>query len=141
MHSVIVWTHIFFNKLKLYQIEAHCRENRLSPTDRKEYRLVHAFPVLEAFSKWLRENYAQVLPKSAVGKAMAYTMTRWEQLSNYLLDGTLQLDNNEIENKIRVIALGRKNYLFAGSHQAAQRAAMIYSFFAMCKFEEVNPQQ
>ncbi len=126
---------------KLYQIEAHCRENRLSPTDRKEYRLVHALPVLDAFSKWLRENYARVLPQSAIGKAMAYTMNRWQQLSNYLLDGTLQLDNNEIENKIRVIALGRKNYLFAGSHQAAPRAAMIYSFFAMCKYEEVNPPQ
>jgi transposase len=126
---------------KLYQIEAHCRENRLSPTERKEYRLVHAFPVLEAFSKWLKENYAQVLPKCAIGKAMAYTMNRWEQLSNYLLDGVLQLDNNEIENKMRAIALGRKNYLFAGSHDAAQRAAMIYSFFAMCKYEEVNPQQ
>ncbi|WP_268037087.1 transposase domain-containing protein, partial [Algoriphagus sp. PAP.12] len=49
--------------------------------------------------------------------------------------------NNAIENKIRPIALGRKNYLFAGSHDAAQRAAMIYSFFAMCKIEDVNPQQ
>lgn len=58
-------------------------------------------------------------------------LTRWEQLSNYLLDGTLLLDNNEIENKMRAIALGRKNYLFAGSHDAAQRAAMIYSFFAI----------
>lgn len=62
---------------KLYRIEAHCRENPFSPTDRKEYRLDHALPVLDAFSKWLRENYAQVLPKSAIGKAMAYTMTRW----------------------------------------------------------------
>jgi transposase len=125
---------------KLYQIEAHCRENGLSPKERKEYRLVHAFPVLEAFSKWLQENYAQVLPKSTIGKAMAYTMTRWDQLSNYLMDGVLEIDNNPVENKIRPVALGRKNYLFAGSHDAAQRAAMIYSFFAMCKAEEVNPQ-
>ncbi|SDA97503.1 Transposase [Algoriphagus alkaliphilus] len=125
---------------KLYQIEAHCRENGLSPKERKEYRLVHAFPVLEAFSKWLQENYAQVLPKSTIGKAMAYTMTRWDQLSNYLMDGVLEIDNNPVENKIRPVALGRKNYLFAGSHDAAQRAAMIYSFFAMCKTEEVNPQ-
>ena len=56
------------------------------------------------------------------------------------MDGMLEIDNNAVENKIRVIALGRKNYLFAGSHQAAQRAAMIYSFFAMCKYEDVNPQ-
>ena len=72
---------------------------------------------------------------------MAYSMNRWQQLSNYLMDGMLEIDNNKIENIIRPVALGRKNYLFAGSHDAAQRAAMIYSFFAMCKKEEVNPQQ
>lgn len=126
---------------KLYEVETHCRENRLSPEDRKAYRLDHALPVLDAFSNWLKQNYAQVLPKSSIGMAMAYTMTRWEELTNYLMDGMLEIDNNAIENKIRPIALGRKNYLFAGSHDAAQRAAMIYSFFAMCKIEEVNPQQ
>lgn len=126
---------------KLYEIEAHCREKRLTPQDRKAYRLDKALPVLDAFSKWLTENYAQVLPKSTIGIAMAYTMTRWKELSNYLLDGVLEIDNNAIENRIRPVALGRKNYMFAGSHDAAQRAAMIYSFFAMCKTEEVNPQQ
>ncbi len=126
---------------KLYEIEAHCRGNRLTPQDRKAYRLDKALPVLDAFSKWLTENYAQALPKSTIGIAMAYTMTRWKELSNYLLDGVLEIDNNAIENRIRPVALGRKNYLFAGSHDAAQRAAMIYSFFAMCKAEEVNPQQ
>jgi len=64
----------------------------------------------------LRENYAQVLPKSIIAKAMAYTMTRWEQLSNYLMDGMLEIDHNKIDNAIRPVALhnqGRKNYLFA----------------------------
>jgi transposase len=126
---------------KLYEVETHCREKQLSANDKKSYRLDHALPVLEAFSTWLKENYAQVLPKSIIGKAMAYSMTRWEQLSNYLMDGMLEIDNNKIENVIRPVALGRKNYLFAGSHDAAQRAAMIYSFFAMCKKEEANPQQ
>lgn len=124
----------------LYEVEAHCRENGLSPQDRKAYRLDKALPILNAFSEWLKENYVQVLPQSAIGKAMAYTMTRWEELTNYLKDGMLEVDNNAIENKIRPIALGRKNYLFAGAHDAAQRSAMIYSFFAMCKIEEVNPQ-
>lgn len=126
---------------KLYEVEAHCRDKQLSTKDKKSYRLDHALPVLEAFSSWLQENYAQVLPKSIIGKAMAYSMNRWQQLSNYLMDGMLEIDNNKIENIIRPVALGRKNYLFAGSHDAAQRAAMIYSFFAMCKKEEVNPQQ
>ncbi|SFH16276.1 Transposase IS66 family protein [Algoriphagus hitonicola] len=116
---------------KLYEVEAHCREMRLSPEDRKAYRLDKALPILDTFSNWLKENYAQVLPKSSIGKAMAYTMTRWEELTNYLMDGMLEIDNNAIENKIRPVAIGRKNYLFAGSHDAAQRAAMIYSFFAI----------
>jgi len=126
---------------KLYEIEAHCRVKKLTPPERKAYRLDKALPVLDSFSKWLTENYGQVLPKSAIGMAMAYTMKLWKELSNYLLDGLLEIDNNPVENKIRPVALGRKNYLFAGSHDAAQRAAMIYSLFAMCKTEEVNPQQ
>ena len=126
---------------KLYEVEAHCREKNLSPEDRKAYRLDKALPVLDAFSNWLNENYAQVLPKSSIGMTMAYTMKSWEELTNYLKDGILLVDNNDIENKLRSVAIGRKNYLFAGSHEAAQRAAMIYSFFAMCKIEEVNPQQ
>ena len=126
---------------KLYEAEAHCRENNLSAAERKVYRLDNALPVLDAFSKWLQENYSQVLPKSSIGKAMAYTMTRWEQLSNYLKDGMLEIDNNLVENIIRPVALGRKNYLFAGSHQSAQRAAMIYSLLAICNKEGVNPYQ
>ena len=59
-----------------------------------------------------------------------------ERLENYLLDGRLEIDNNWIENKIRPLAIGRKNYLFAGSHNAAERAGMIYSFLAMCRVAE-----
>ena len=66
---------------------------------------------------------------------------RERMLSAYLYDGNLQIDNNLVENAIRPIALGRKNYLFAGSHEVAQRSAMIYSFFAICKKHEVNPHQ
>jgi len=66
-------------------------------------------------------------------------LKRWEQLMAYLYDGHLHIDNNLVENVIRPVSLGRKNYLFAGSHEAAQRAAMIYSFFAICKKHDVNP--
>ena len=65
-------------------------------------------------------------------------MARWNGLCTYLYDGILEIDNNLVENAIRPVALGRKNYLFAGSHQAAQRAAVIYSFFAICKKHEVT---
>lgn len=70
---------------------------------------------------------------------MAYAYVRWGALSAYLENGHLQIDNNLVENAIRPITLGHKNYLFAGSHEAAQRAAMLYSFFAMCKKQDVNP--
>ena len=72
---------------------------------------------------------------------MQYSMNRWDALNAYLYDGNLEIENNGVENALRPISLGRKNYLFAGTHEAAQRAAMIYSFFAICKKHEVNPYQ
>ena len=90
---------------------------------------------------WIHAEAKKVLPKSQIGKAMAYSAHRWEALSGYLHDGLLEIDNNLVENAIRPVALGRKNYLFAGSHKGAQRAAMVYSFFAICKMHGVNPYQ
>lgn len=126
---------------RLYAIERHCRENRLAPETRKTYRLDNALIVMNSFAEWLKAEYPKVLPKSAIGAAMYYSMTRWAELSNYLLDGNLEIDNNLIENAIRPLALGRKNYLFAGSHKGAERAAIAYSFFAMCKKEDINPYE
>jgi hypothetical protein len=91
--------------------------------------------------EWIWEQARQVLPKSQIGKAMAYTANRWDALSGFLLDGTLEIDNNLVENAIRPLALGRKNYLFAGSHKAAQRAAMAYSLLGTCKLHGVNPRE
>jgi len=81
------------------------------------------------------------LPKSPLGKALAYCIPRWDYLMNYLHDGSLEIDNNFAENAIRPIALGRKNYLFAGSSRGAERAAMFYSFFGTCKKNDVNPYE
>ena len=80
-----------------------------------------------------------VLPKSPMGKAIDYTLSRIEALKVYTTDGKLQIDNNLTENAIRPVALGRKNYLFAGSHEAAQNAAIFYSLFATCKAKGINP--
>jgi len=90
---------------------------------------------------WIAKEIKNTLPKSQIGKAMDYAADRWDPLTEYLKDGSLKIDNNSIENAIRPVALGRKNYLFAGSHEAAQRSAMIYSFFAICKKHDVNPYQ
>ena len=87
----------------------------------------------------MREQYLQTLPKSAIGKALGYSLERWNELMAYTTDGKLNIDNNPVENSIRPVALGRKNYLFAGSHEAAQRSAMLYSFMGTCKLNGINP--
>ena len=78
-------------------------------------------------------------PKSPIGKALAYSIERWNKLSLYTKDGRLSIDNNLVENSIRPVAVGRKNYLFAGSHEAAQRSAMLYSLLGTCKMHGVDP--
>lgn len=76
-----------------------------------------------------------------MGKALKYAADHLPRLRHYLTDGRIEIDNNLIENKIRPLALGRKNYLFAGSHAAAQRTAMMYSMFASCIANDVNPSE
>lgn len=124
---------------KLYDIERKAKQENLTPKQRHSLRLDQALPVLNELGKWIVETYKTVLPKSAMGKATAYCIPRWDKLMNYLKDGSLEIDNNLAENAIRPIALGRKNYLFAGSARGAQRAAMFYSFFGTCKKNDVNP--
>lgn len=124
---------------QLYAVERKAKEENLTPQEIKELRLSQSLPILNKLGEWISSEMESTLPKSQIGKAMRYTQERWDSLSNYLYDGILQIDNNLVENAIRPIALGRKNYLFAGNHDSAQRAAMIYSFFAMCKKYEVNP--
>lgn len=125
----------------LYAVEAQARTEKMNAEQRKKLRLDKSLPTINAFAKWMTTQLKQatILPKSLLGKAINYSLSRWEKLSAYLYDGVLEIDNNLVENAIRPIALGRKNYLFAGSHEAAQRAACIYSFFAICKKHEVNP--
>lgn len=126
---------------KLYDVERKAREQNLTSKQRHNLRLDEALPVINELGKWIADTYKTVLPKSAMGKALAYCIPRWDNLINYLHDGSLEIDNNLAENAIRPIALGRKNYLFAGSSRGAQRAAMFYSFFGTCKKNDVNPYQ
>lgn len=87
----------------------------------------------------MKEQYDEVLPKSSIGQAINYTKKLWPRLSRFVQNGLVEIDNNLIENSIRPVALGRKNYLFAGSHEAAQQAAMIYSFLGTCKINNIEP--
>ena len=126
---------------KLYAIERKIKERSINIETIKRYREMYAKPILDALHTWMQQEYPKVLPKSSIGKAFAYSLNLWDKLSGYIQDGSYRIDNNLIENSIRPLALGRKNYLFAGNHKAAQNAAMMYSFFATCKINNVNPYQ
>jgi len=125
----------------LYQVEQHARENNLSADQIKILRRHESAKHLDSLYAWLIEQQKTVLPKSPEGKAVGYTLGLWDKLKIYLEQGYLQIDNNQIENAIRPLAIGRKNYLFAGSHSAAERIAMAYSFMSICKLNNLNPQQ
>jgi transposase len=124
---------------ELYKIESKAREEKMSYQQRQELRQQFSVPILLALKKWMQDNVTAVTPQSLIGKAIAYSLSRWDKLSLYAQHGELEIDNNLVENAIRPVALGRKNYLFAGSHKAAHRAGMIYSLLATCKYNGVDP--
>jgi transposase len=124
---------------KLYTIERISKETGLNFDELKVVRNTKAAPILKGVWLWMQQQYVQVLPKSAVGKALAYSIERWQKLSLYITDGRLNIDNNPVENSIRPVALGRKNYLFAGSHDAARRSGMLYSLLGTCKMHGIEP--
>jgi transposase len=123
----------------LYDIECRCRQNNLSEEETRELRGKEAVPILTHLGEWMQKTYTGVLPKSAMGGALAYSIKRWKELMTYTTDGKLQIDNNAVERSIRPAAVGRKNYLFCGSHEAAQRSAMLYSLMGTCKLHSINP--
>ena len=128
---------------ELYAIEEQIREAspQLSETQIVEKRMSQAVPILHKLKAWMQAEYPKVRPQSPIGKAISYALSLWDNMHFYTLHGHLQIDNNAIENAIRPIALGRKNYMFAGTHETAQNAAMIYSLFATCKKHEVNEME
>ena len=123
----------------LYTIERKAKEQQLDQEQILQLRQTEAVPVLESLGRWMKETYVKVLPKSAIGKALGYSISRWPELMLYATDGKLNIDNNPVENSIRPVAIGRKNYLFAGSHEAAKRSAILYSLMGTCKLHGINP--
>jgi transposase len=123
----------------LYDIERKAKDQSLNTEARLQLRQREALPVLNSLEDWMKQEYVKVAPKSAIAKALQYSLGRWEELKIYTTDGKLNIDNNPVENSIRPVAIGRKNYLFAGSHEAAQRSAMLYSLLGTCKLHGVNP--
>jgi transposase len=124
----------------LYTIEKQIRETNASPEEVLRLR-ARARNLLKRARPKLETLLAGVRPKKPLRKAIEYTLKRWDKLLLYTERPELEIDNNAIENAIRPVAVGRKNYLFAGSHDSAQRIAMIYSFMAACKIHGVNPTE
>ena len=122
---------------KLYEIEAQVKH--LHAEQRAAQRQVRAGPILAEFKRWLDTSYAKSPPRSAIGKALAYAINRWGALIRYLDDGMLNIDNNPVENAIRGICLGRRNWLFAGSEAGGRRAAQFYTLIESAKLNGVNP--
>ena len=126
---------------KLYAVEKYCREQNLSYEERHAVRQKDVPKYLEELKGVLENPGKIILPQSLVGKAMRYTLSNWSALIRYLENGKLEIDNNRIENAIRPVALGRKNWLFAGSHEGARWLAIIYSLFGTCKMNNINPYE
>lgn len=124
---------------QLYAIEQTIKDKALTADAVLQLRSQEAVPILNTLKEWMTQQYPQVLPRSPIGAAIAYCLLRWEKLSIYTTNAILNIDNNPVENAIRPVAIGRKNYLFAGSHEAAQRAAMVYSLLATCRLHDINP--
>lgn len=122
-----------------YMVEREARERNLSPDERLALRKETVAAAMGVFKEWMLQQFSEVLPKSPIGTALQYALNQWEYFTPYLTDGRIELSNILIENAVRPVTLGRKNFLFAGSHKAARWPAVIYSIAAIAKNHGINP--
>lgn len=126
----------------LYQVEEEALEQELKPPEIAALRAEKARPVLDKLEAYLRKlEQRPVLPQSPLGKAVAYALGRWDALCLYITDGLLVIDNNSCERSMRRVAVGRKNWLFAGSVAGGHRAAVLYSLIESCARLDINPHE
>ena len=121
----------------LYAIEQRART--MTVNERQRLRQQEAAPLLELMKAWLVETRGRTANGGALARAIDYSLRRWQALARYAQSGELPIDNNPIENAIRPIAIGKKNWLFTGSERAGKRAAAIQSLFATAKRNQLNP--
>ena len=123
----------------LYKIEKDAKEKKLTFSELKIIRDKKSKPILLEFKFWLEKTISRVLPKSALYKAVHYSLNNWQELSNYCLEGYLEIDNNSIERMIKPFACGRKNWMFSGNTKGAKASAILYSLIQTCKLNNVDP--
>ncbi|MBX3728461.1 MAG: IS66 family transposase [Candidatus Sumerlaeia bacterium] len=127
---------------ELYAVEKHAREQRATDPDFDDAALARlrqerSVPALARLREWM-DGHLAVLPKSPLGKAIGYTLDNWAMLTLYAADGRVPIDNNAVERSIRPVALGRKNWLFAGSERGGQAAALFFSLIASARRADLN---
>jgi len=125
----------------IYAVESMADDQELDYQKRAELRARLAYPILFGFERWIVSYMPKALPKGRMSQALTYTYSLFHRLSRYHLDGRYRIDNNLVENTIRPLALGRKNYMFCGNHDAAENAAIMYSLLGCCAATDVNPRE
>lgn len=115
---------------KWFRRERMAKKVKMDPERRLAMRKKHIVPLMKEFHDWLKKESTLVLPQNPMRKAITYALNQWPGFTPFMTDGRVELSNNLVENAIRPVALGRNNYRFKGSHEAAKRAAMIYSLLA-----------
>jgi transposase len=123
---------------QLYAVERRLRER--TPEERKAEREEYSRPILDTIKAWLDAKLPTVLPKGLLGRAITYTLGLWPQLTTFLADGRIPLDNNRVENAIRPFVIGRKGWLFAGSSGGAHASATLYSLIETAKANALEPR-
>jgi transposase len=123
----------------MYEVEREATEQSASPEQRLTMRQERSLLVLNDLGKWIAETANTEVPGTPLDKALTYSVNQWQALNRYTEDGRLNIDNGAVERAIRAVAVGRKNYLFAGSDEGAERTAILYSVLGSCALADVNP--
>jgi transposase len=126
---------------KLYRIERESKEAADSPQQRHQRRQQHSVPILDQMETWIQQQRATEPPSSYLGKALTYAHNHWDLLRVVTCDGALELDNGDVERAMRGPAMGRRNWLFAGSDEGAERAAIILTLLETAARQGVDLQQ
>lgn len=128
---------------EVYAVEREIKQNNITGDEIVRLRKERSLPVMQELEQWLKENLlsGKITPQSPLGKAIGYSSSRWKKLIAYIYHSFLEIDNNLVENAIRPTVLGRKNYMFSGSHNGAERSAIMYSFIGSCKINGINPEE
>lgn len=133
--------HVLAIMQRVYRLEHLLRQFNIDVEGKKKLRQKIALPMLKEMFSWMKQEITQQRPSSPIYKALQYTLKIEKELMEYTENGSLHIDNNLVENSIRPIAIGRKNYMFMGSHEGARRSAMLYSFMLSCKLNGINEEE